>query len=141
MSEPSDQQSENVELTRRAFEAFDVEDAEPVLAIAGEEIEIYMPPDLPNGGSFRGHDGYLEWLGNWLDAWDDFSIDVRGMTPVGERHVVISAVQAGTGKGSGVPVEMDMAFLTEIRDGAIIALHLYMTPEEAARVAAEREEA
>lgn len=141
MSEPSEQQSANIELTRHAFDAFDIEDAAPILAIADEEIEVYMPPDLPNAGAFRGHDGYLEWIGNWLEAWDDFTVDVRGMTPVGERHVVTSALQEGTGKGSGVRVEMEMTYLTEIRDGAVVALHLYLTPEEATRVAVEREQA
>lgn len=137
--EPSEQQRQNLELTRRAFEAYDAENAEPLLALADEEIEVYMPPDLPNSGTFRGHGGYLEWLENWLEAWDDFSVEVRGMEPVGERHVVTSAVQTATGKGSGVPVEMQMAYLTEVSDGKVVALHLYLTPEEARRVAAARE--
>ncbi|MFN2612985.1 MAG: nuclear transport factor 2 family protein [Solirubrobacterales bacterium] len=139
MSEIEDTQAANVELTRRAFEAFDPEDAAPILALADQAVEVYMPSDLPNSGTFRGHGGYLEWLGSWLEAWDDFSVEVRGMEPVGERHVVTSAVQTATGKGSGVPVRMEMAYLTEIRDAKVIALHLYLTAEQAALVAEERE--
>jgi len=140
MSELSEQQAHNLDLTRRAFEAFDSENAEPILALADEAIEIHMPSDLPNSGTYRGHDGYLEWLGNWLEAWDGFSVEVRGMKPVGARHIVTSAKQTATGKGSGVPVHMEMAYLTEVRGDKFIALHLYLTPEQAVEVAERREQ-
>jgi ketosteroid isomerase-like protein len=139
MSEPSEQQRANLEVTRRAWDAYGSGDMEAVLALADPEIEIYMPSDLPNSGTFQGHDGYLTWIGNWLEAWEDFSIDVRAMEPVGDRHVVSAAHQSAVGKGSGVPVEMDVAYVAEIRDEKIAALQLYITREEAIAVAESRE--
>jgi uncharacterized protein len=129
----------NLDVARRAWDAFAAGDMEEVLRFADDDVVIYMPPDLPNAGTFHGHDGYQTWIGNWLDAWDDFSVDVIELTPIGERHVVTSARQRAVGKGSGVPVEMDVAYMFDIRDGRIVGLHLYMTPEEATKVAERRE--
>ncbi len=139
MVELAERQQESLAVARAAGDAYGAEDTDGVLAQADPEIEIYMPSDLPNSGIFRGHDGYLTWLGDWLEAWEDFTVDVQRMEPVGERHVVTSAHQSGVGKGSGVPVEMDVAYMVDIRGGKIAALHLYMTREEAIDVAERRE--
>ena len=139
MSELSAEQQANLQLTERAFEAFNAGDTDGILALLDTDVEIYMPTELPNSGTFRGHAGYLKWTDNWLDAWENFNVEIRRMEPVGERHVVSHAHQSATGKGSGIPVEMDMAYMTESRDGKAIALHLYPSVEEARRTARKRE--
>jgi hypothetical protein len=55
--------------------------------------------------------------------------------------VVTRVRQAGTGRGSGIHVEMEAAYVTEMREGRFAALQLYMTAEEARRVAEQREAA
>jgi ketosteroid isomerase-like protein len=135
MSEPR----ENVEVTAAAFEAFGRGDTEGVLALAHPEIVIYMPTTLPNSGTYRGRAGYLQWIGQWLEAWEDFRIDVIAMTPVGRRHVVVDTHQHAVGRGSGIAVEQDMIYMTEVRDGRFVALHLYPTHAEALAVAQRRE--
>ena len=139
MTELSERQRKNIETTREAFEAFRAGDMERVLAMADPEVEVYLPPSLPNSGTFRGHEGYLTWLKQWLEAWEDFAIEVTAQEPVGERHVVTSVHQSGVGRGSGIPVEMDVAYVCEIRDGRFAALQLYMSQEEAREVAEGRE--
>jgi ketosteroid isomerase-like protein len=139
MSDLSAEQQTNLRLTARAFEAFNSGDTDAVLELLDPDVEIYMPTELPNSGTFRGHAGYLKWTANWLEAWENFAVEIRKMEPVGERHVVSQAHQSATGKGSGIPVEMDMAYMTESRDGKAIALHLYPSAEQARRIAQERE--
>lgn len=63
------------------------------------------------------------------------------MEPVGERHVVATVHQTATGKGSGIPVEMDMVYLIGIAKEKLVALHLYLTKEEAVEAAERRESA
>jgi ketosteroid isomerase-like protein len=130
---------ENVDATAAAFEAFGRGDIEGVLARADPSVVVYMPSTLPNSGTYRGHDGYLKWMGQWLEAWEEFRIDVVEMTPVGSRHVVVDTHQHGVGVGSGIAVEQDMIYMTEIRDGRFVALHLYPTHAEALAVAKSRE--
>jgi ketosteroid isomerase-like protein len=131
--------AETLEVARSGVEAFQRGDIEGVLTLIHGEGEIYLPPDLPNSGTYRGRDGFLVWLGNWLEAWEEFEVELGPIDPVGERHVVATMHQSGRGKGSGIPVEMDIAYMWEVRNGKIAAMHLYATAEEARRVAEQRE--
>jgi ketosteroid isomerase-like protein len=139
MSEPSERQQTNLEVARAGYEAFQASDVEGVLALTDPEVEIYLPATLPNSGTFRGHEGYMTWLGQWLEAWEDFRIEVLAMEPVGERHVVTTVHQTAVGRGSGIPVEMDIAYMSDIREGKVAALQMYSTRDEAVRVAESRE--
>lgn len=139
MSEPSEHQRANLEVAQAGYDAFQRNDLETVLALTDPEVEIYLPPTLPNSGTFHGHEGYLTWLNQWLEAWDEFEIRALDMEPVGERHVVTTVHQSAKGKGSGIQVEMEIAYMAEIRGGRVAALQMYMDHEEAIRVAIERE--
>lgn len=139
MSEPSERQRENLEVARAGYDAFQRSDVQTVLELTDPEVEIYLPPTLPNSGTFKGHEGYLTWLGQWLEAWVDFKIEVRDMEAVGERHVVTTIHQSGTGRESGIAVEMDVAYMLDIRDRKVAALQMYLTREDAAAVARRRE--
>jgi hypothetical protein len=78
-------------------------------------------------------------MGQWLEAWEGYEIEIVGIGPVGERHVVASAHQSAKGRGSGVPVEMDLAYMTELRGETFVALHLYPSRDDAVEAAERRE--
>jgi ketosteroid isomerase-like protein len=139
MSEPSDRQRQNLEVARAGVEAYQRGDIEAVLAMTAEDNEIFLPPTLPNSGTFRGHEGFLTWVGQWLEAWEEFAVEVRDIEPVGDRHVVATMRQSARGKGSGIPVEMEIFYMWEIRGDEILAMHLYPTREEAMDAAERRE--
>jgi ketosteroid isomerase-like protein len=141
MSEQGDSRRTNVELVRAGFEAFERGDGEFVLSQMDPEIEIYSPPELANSGSFRGPEGYTRWVTDWLEAWDDFNVGTLHdqIEAVGDRHVLIPIHQTAVGRGSGVPVELDLCFMAEIADGRMTALHLYTDVDEAREVAERRE--
>jgi ketosteroid isomerase-like protein len=139
MSEPSERQRENIEIARAGYEAFQRSDVATVLELTDPEVEIFLPPTLPNSGTFHGHEGYMTWLGQWLEAWDDFKIEVRGMEAVGQRHVVTAIHQSGIGRGSGIPVQMDVAYMLDIRGGKVAALQMYLDRADAVAVAEQRE--
>ncbi len=139
MSRLADRRRTNVEVARRGVEAFQRGDLEGVLAVAREDFEIFLPRNLPNSGRFVGRDGFFTWVGQWLDAWDDFTVEITEVEPAGERHVVANMRQSGRGKGSGIPVEMEIAYMWEVREGKLAAMHLYASREEAVRVAEGRE--
>ncbi|HXE98988.1 MAG TPA: nuclear transport factor 2 family protein [Solirubrobacterales bacterium] len=141
MTSTEDFRRTNLELVRRAVDAFQRGDLEGVLAEAREDFEIFLPSNLPNSGRFVGLDGYSTWLGQWLDAWEDFTVEIVEMQPVGDRHVIATVRQSGLGKGSGIPVEMEIAYMWDVRDGRLAALHLYPSREEAVQVAERRERA
>ena len=95
------------------------------------DVEIYSTPDLPNPGSFAGRQGWIEWTSAWFDAWDGFEVEIEKYEPVGRHHVVMTARQRAKGAGSGVPVEMQVFYLSEYRDELATRFHLYATREDA----------
>jgi ketosteroid isomerase-like protein len=135
----TNRQARNVERVRTGFDAFNRGDFEAVLAVLDVEVEIVASRELMNSGRFRGHAGYREWLSGWLEAWDRFEPQIERIEPVGERHVVAGVRQSARGRESGIPVEMEVAFMFELGGETATALHLYTSWDEAVAEAERRE--
>ena len=108
-------QRENMSLAQRALQLYVGRDIEGLLALYHSDV-VVTAPDFMNAGPFHGHEGYMEWISRWNEAWDDFDFDLRAIEPVGERHVVLSILVSGRGAGSGVEVEQMSYWVAEIRD-------------------------
>jgi len=129
----------NIERVRAGLDAFNRGDVDGVLAVLADDVEIFSSPALANPGTYHGHRGYQEWVGQWLEAWDGLTIEIERIEPVGERHVVVGVLQTARGRGSGVEVEMTTAFMFDLEERATRALHLYATWDEAVGAAKRRE--
>jgi len=132
-------QARNVERVRTGFDAFNRGDFEAVVAVLDAEVEIVASRELMNAGTFRGHGGYRDWLAQWLEAWERFEPQIERIEPVGERHVVAGVRQSARGRESGIPVEMEVAYMFELREETTSALHLYTSWDEAVTEAERRE--
>jgi ketosteroid isomerase-like protein len=132
-------QEENVAAAEDGLGAFQRGDLEGFLAFLDPEVEIVSPPDLPNPVHTSGHEGYLQWVGRWLEAWESFDVEAETYEPIGERHVLIHVVQRGVGKGSGAKVEMPIVYMLELSGGRATRMHLYLDREQALQAAREAE--
>jgi ketosteroid isomerase-like protein len=130
--------TDRVALTRRAFQLYVGGDIEGLLALYSPDVEV-TAPDFMNAGPFRGHEGYMEWLRRWNEAWDRFDFDVRAIEPVGERHVVASVIVSGRGAGSGVEVEQMSYWVGDIPGDRIAYLEVLVDEERAFDLARRRE--
>ena len=130
-------QRELAELAHSAIDAYNRGDVEAVLEQLDEQIEVYTAPGLVNAGTYNGHDGFLQWLAQWSEAWDEFRLELERIDFVGEHYEVVSVRQFGRGAGSGVEVEMRIAQLYEVHYGKATRLHYY-PDRDAALAAAER---
>jgi ketosteroid isomerase-like protein len=140
MSEFTPRQRENLEAVRRGYDRYNADDIEGQIDNCDEEIEVYMPLEAgPTPGTYRGHDGYRQWYHDWKESFEDYKAEPLKIEPIGERHVVALARQTAKGKGSGVPVQMDSGNMFEVRDGKLLALHLYLSHEQALEAAKRRE--
>jgi len=131
--------AERDRIARAGFEAFNVADHPALLALLSEDVEVFASPELPNSGRFHGHDGYMEWIGPWTDAWEAIEMEVAETTPVGDRHIVADVRQTGHGR-EGIEVSMQVGFAFEIQDRLVTYLGLLPTVEQAIAVAQERED-
>jgi ketosteroid isomerase-like protein len=103
-----------------------------VQAMASDDVEVGAAPELPNSGTYSGHEGFLTWIGQWLDAWEDFRIEVIEVSAVDDERVLVEVDQHGRGVGSGVEVsQRGLAYLLTVRDGLIVRLYLYGDPAAA----------
>jgi uncharacterized protein len=122
----------NVPIARSAIEAFNRGDVDAVLALAAPDVEVYAPPDSPNPGRYVGHEGYLRWSAQWLEAWETFTPDVLDIEAVDDRHVVAAVRQNGRGRLSGLALTLEAAHLYEIdEEGKIVRFQLHDERERA----------
>ncbi len=121
------------------MEAWTAGDVEATLAAFADDIEVSVPADFMNSGTFRGRDGFLEWIEQWNEAWEEISYELEDVVPVGDRHVVAAVRNRGRGRGSGVQVEDVRAWVLELRDDRVSYFSLQVGFEEALAHARERE--
>lgn len=127
MNEPE----QNVAHTQALLDAFRRRDIEDLLGMLDPEVEIFSSPELANPGKFKGRDGYLRWIGEWLDAWETFEIEPEAIEPIGRFHVLIPVRQHGKGKDSGIEVEMRVCYVAEFHDGKVTRFQLHPDRERA----------
>jgi ketosteroid isomerase-like protein len=108
---------------------------EAVWAITADDVEVGGAPELPNSGTYRGREGFVTWVAQWLDAWDEFRIELVEVVAIDDGHVLVEVDQHGRGKGSGLEVtQRGLAYLITVSDGVVVRLYLY--PDRAAALAA-----
>jgi ketosteroid isomerase-like protein len=115
----------NVELARKGMHAYNQGDFGAVLELFSSDIEVYVPPSFMNSGRFHGHEGFMEWIAHWNEAWESFEIQVMDVEPIGDRFVVLEAHQQGRGRGSGVPVEQDVIYVYEMSGAECVYLSVH----------------
>ena len=120
---------ENVELTRRAFKAFDERDLDAVLELLDDDV-VAFPILAGMEGGYRGHEGIRRWWAALLGTFPDFRAEVGQVNDLGE--VTFAALRLrGRGAGSDTPVDTAAWQVTRFRDGKCVAWRVYTSEREA----------
>ena len=127
-----------IELVRSGLEAYNEGDIQAVLALLADDVVTYAPADYLNSGTFYGHQGFLEWIGAWNEAWESFRQDVGKIEAVGEHWVIAEVHQTARGRGSGIEIDQRSAYLWEVHDGKCTFQGLYPDTDRAHAAARER---
>ena len=131
---------ENVEIVRRLYEAADRRDAEAVLALYDEGVEVdntHGPARafLGGSGTYHGHEGLRTFFRDWHEAWDNVESNLGELIDAGERVISVHAYR-GRGRASGIEVEWpDLGGIWTIRDGTVISIRWFPTRNEALEAA------
>jgi ketosteroid isomerase-like protein len=113
---------ENVEIVRRALEAFRDGEVEAALALGHPEmVSTRVDPD---GAVFHGHDGLLQLMADWTEGFEEWSYRAEEYVDA-DDHVVVHIRQWGRGAGSGAPVEADNWIVYAVEDGLITRAHIH----------------
>jgi ketosteroid isomerase-like protein len=94
---------EHAELVRRGYEAWNKGDRQWVLDHMSPQVEWIAPPEDPDPGTYRGHEGVLRFWEQWRAAVGQLHFEAREMLEAGD-HVVVTAVRSGIGETSGLAI-------------------------------------
>jgi ketosteroid isomerase-like protein len=132
---------ENVEIVRRQLEAFQagMERGDPGApwdaGINAVDAEWIVREGLDGRTVWVGREGFVEFMRTWTEQFDDWSLQVERLIDAGDEGVVALTRQWATGKASGVPVELNLGMVYELKDGCVIRMTNYLTHAEALEAA------
>jgi ketosteroid isomerase-like protein len=126
---------ENVEIAKRAIDAYNRRDAESIAAYVTADFE-WLPvlPGTVEGDAYRGRDGIELYLGEIGDTWERLCVLGDEFRDLGDRVLVLGRVE-GRGRGSGVEVDAPLATIFDFRDGKMSRSAAYLDHGEALRAA------
>ena len=122
---------ENVELVRRILSEFG-ETLQPV-------SDLTSPDVIWNNGSwtawtgptdYRGTDGFIQFFGEWIAAYDEWTQEVEEIVDAGGSQVVGITRQRGRLRNSGSWVDLQAGFVYTIEDGLLVRVDVYGTRAE-----------
>jgi ketosteroid isomerase-like protein len=118
--------SENVEIVRRAYEAWNGGDPEAAIALLDPEVEWTLPAHFPDAETWRGREQVVEGLRTMSSSWDSLNLEVQELIDAGDRVVALVHIQgraAVTGLDlAGMGVD---AHLWTLRAGRAVAVRMY----------------
>jgi ketosteroid isomerase-like protein len=121
---------ENVEIVRAAFRAFEGRDSEVWVSCFHPSVELLLPRNVLEGGSYRGHAGMRRALADAFETWEEFRFDIQDIREVDDRVVVLGRATA-VGKGDAPAVEYQSGYLFKMREGKIAYFRPYQSHGEA----------
>ena len=111
--------SENVDVLKRGYDAFNSGDGETLAGVFAEDVRWEGTNDerVPGGGSFEDRDGVMAALGEVSDSFDSFSSQPDEFIEDGDTVVVLGHSDGTTKSGNDVNVSFVHVWCME--DGVI----------------------
>ncbi len=121
---------DNVDLVRAAFDAYFRGDTQAMLSLTATDVTVTQFPDQVIAHTYHGQRGLMHVMADWLDTWDDWSIEILTAREAGNL-VIATGRQRGRGKGSGAPMEADATFVFAVEQRKIAHWQMFRSEQEA----------
>jgi ketosteroid isomerase-like protein len=116
---------ENVELTRRAFEAWTGGNQEVFFGVLAENVVWDLSrSSFPDARVYQGIDEVREWFRGLQDAFGDVRYEVENVRDVG-AHVIVLLHVRGRGPTSQIGVDYSFVPVLTLRDEKIVRMDRY----------------
>jgi uncharacterized protein len=124
---------ENLEIVRRAYDAWNKGDLETAFEFLDPDVEVSVPPDFPEAGTYRRRGEVRHWVAEQLLPFlEEVRAEPERFLDAGDQ-VVVFVRYFGRGKASGIEVRGAVvdAHVWTLRDGKVQKLQMYQGTEEA----------
>jgi ketosteroid isomerase-like protein len=127
---------ENVETLRETIAAYNRGDLNGQLDHLAPEFEFETSGVFSDTEAiYRGREGYVDFWKTFREPWESITIGVERIEDLGDRVLVLGYFH-GRGRGSGVEVGREAAFLTRFRsDGLAVHIRTFANWTEALEAA------
>lgn len=127
---------ENVEIVKRAFDAFQRGDVEALTALLAPDAEIFPLRAALEDTSYAGPDSAAQFVAATTETWSAVRVDVEEMRDHGDRVLVLGLL-IGTAREGRVPVTARIGWVIALRAAKITKVETFPDPGDAL-AAAER---
>ena len=128
---------ENVELHRRAIDAFNRRDWEAFVALMHDEVEA-EPRIVAIEGGFHGHEGLRRWWNDFLGVFPDYFLELEETRALGDVTLTRFRTRA-RGAASNAPLDAPAWQAIRWQDGKCTWWRVCSTEAEALKAAGLRE--
>jgi ketosteroid isomerase-like protein len=137
---------ENVEIVRRAFDAFNrtyaagATDLSELLDFLDPDVEWVPIMAVLEGITYQGYEGMRQWIEDVKRDWADFEPRPEHFLDLGDDRVLVLGSWHARGRGGDVPLDIPQgAWLIQIRNGKIVRLQTFTERKKALEAAGLRE--
>jgi ketosteroid isomerase-like protein len=112
---------ENVEVVRRAVQAFNDRDIAELADLITEDYEFtpYLPAAVEKTTTmYRGRQGLRDYMKDAGEAWQSIQIHLDEVRDLGDRALAFGEMRARA-RGSGIDARVPLAWVLEFRDGKV----------------------
>jgi ketosteroid isomerase-like protein len=127
---------QNLEILRRLVDAFYRRDTETVLALMDSEIEFHSA--LVEKKTYHGYAGLGQYRQDLDAAWSEWRSEDDRFLEAGKDQVLHLYRIVGVGRGSGAPVQQDIAILWTLRGEKILRGEVFLDQADARAAAGLR---
>jgi ketosteroid isomerase-like protein len=124
----------NVEVLRRAFEAWNRNDWEALMACYAPDVIVVPPAEWPEAETGTSREALRHQFEQAKAAWEEEWVEVDEIRDLGNRILALYR-WIGRGRSSHVEVEHPIATLHTLRGGRIVRLEYYLDPSKALEAA------
>ena len=120
---------ENVELVRRAYEAWNAGDMDAWSELLAPNVTWRVMPDWPEQGPFIGRDAVVLQVRQLRESWDSVAVvPVSDLIDAGDQ-VVVRQIWRGVGRGP--ESNMEMTCIYTVREDRIMGFEYFWNHAEA----------
>jgi uncharacterized protein len=124
---------ENVEVVRRAFEAWNAGDMDRLRALYDPDAIMRAPPGWPEPGPFVGRDAVMREFTHLREAFDEDSLEFMSDFATSGDRVIVRAAWRMIGRGPEGNMETTVAYT--VRRGLVLGLEFFWDHDEALEAA------